>query len=110
MHQLTWSGELARHAAWVDRAVRQALPPLPTRRIERNRVRGAQRRDAVLQALADGKWHTGADIFDVADAAGFTRFSTRNGLLELVRAGRVVAHGVTTGRVYRLSEDPHHAR
>lgn len=108
-HQLTWSGELARHAAYIDRAVKEAPAPLPVQRIQRNRVRGTQRQDAVLRALADGKWHSGADIFDVADAAGFTRFSTRNGLLELVRAGRVVAHGVTTGRVYRLSEDPRHA-
>ncbi len=107
MHQLSWSGELARHAAFVDRAVKEAPPSLPIARIQRNRVRGTQRQDAVLRALADGEWHSGADIFDVADAAGFTRFSTRQGLLQLVHAGRVEAQGVTTGRVYRLLEDPH---
>lgn len=110
-HELTWTGELARHAAYVAHArspesqitAYQRVADAINRGIVIRREIGERNRAAVLAALADRRPRSRAEVDDIVQHAGLSRHGTRVALVTLVHERRVTASGATTNRTYRLA-------
>lgn len=102
-HQITWSGELARHAAYVafqqsPQAKAAAMAP----GLAKHKETVAIVRSRALAVLADGNRHKRAEIDAAMAGLELSANTVRNTLYEMQAAGVIVALGKTTNRWFQL--------
>lgn len=102
-HQLTWSGEIARHAAFVafQQSPQAKLAAMPYG-LAKHKETVAIVRSRALAVLADGYRHKRAEIDAAMAGLDLTTNTVRNTLYKLQAAGVIVAIGKTTNRWFQL--------
>lgn len=101
-HQLTWSGELARHAAFLAACEAPQATPAGGPPLMRCKDKAAQARARILAVLSDGHKHKHTEIVAAVGGLALSRINLTKQLRLLRDQGRIEAFGHTTNRWFQL--------